>query len=103
MTSNELVDPFYYHPFHLLFHFLVSMLPLSQQIDIGAVLSATGCAVVARGDDDVVFYNDSAVMLAQAGASFGHRLCDVEIIIDFIRSFHDNRSPCSGILYKNEW
>ncbi len=46
-------------------------------IDVGAVLSASGRAVVARRDDDVVFDDDRAVMLAQTGASLGNGFCDI--------------------------
>ena len=46
-------------------------------IDVGAVLSASGRTVVARRDDDVVFDDDRAVMLAQTGASLGNGFCDI--------------------------
>ena len=46
-------------------------------IDVGAVLSASGRTVVARGDDDVVFHDDRTVMLAQAGASSGYGFSNI--------------------------
>ena len=51
------------------------------KIQIGAVLTATGGAVVARCDDDVVLDDDGAVFFAQAGASLGDRLGDIKIIV----------------------
>ena len=55
---------------------------------IVAVLATARGAVVARGDDDVVFDDDGTVFLAQAGASLGNRLRNVQIIIVLGYSFH---------------
>ena len=48
---------------------------------IGAVLSVSGCTVIACGDDSVVFNYYRSVALAQTSASLGHRLCYIKIII----------------------
>ena len=48
---------------------------------VDAVLAAARGTVVARGQNDVVLDDDGAVPLAQAGATLGHGLGDIEIVV----------------------
>jgi hypothetical protein len=50
-------------------------------IEVAAVLSAAGRTVVSGRDDNVVLYDDRAVLFAQAGATLGNRLRDIKIVI----------------------
>ena len=58
-------------------------------IEIAAVLSAAGSAVIACGNDNVVLDYDRAVFLTQTGASLCYGLGDIKIIIMLCYSAHN--------------
>jgi len=63
------------------------------KLQITAILSASGCPYVAGGYDHVVFHDDRAVFLSQAGAALCHRLGNIQIIIFFRRTIGHGKNP----------
>lgn len=55
-----------------------------------AVCSASGCAVIAGGDDLIVSHDDSTVMPAKASGTLQNSLCDVKVVVFFVDSLHDS-------------
>jgi len=53
-----------------------------------AIDASSGGAVIARGNDDVVLYDNSTEAASQAGTSLRHSLSYIKIVIDFRYSFH---------------
>ena len=51
------------------------------EFKVTAVFSASGRAVIARGNDHVVFNDNGTVATAKTGTSFGNGLCDIKVII----------------------
>ena len=60
---------------------------------VRAVFPTSGCAVVAGGNDGIVFDDDRTETAAQAGSPFCHGLCNVQIIVDFTDPFHNPVFP----------
>jgi glycine/D-amino acid oxidase-like deaminating enzyme len=50
---------------------------------IGAILPTAGCAVITRRDDNIIFDDNRAETLTQAGASLRDGLGNIQVIIFF--------------------
>ena len=53
-------------------------------VEVVAVLSASGSAVVACGNDFIVAHDDGAILTAQTGRTMQDSIGDVQVVVDLI-------------------
>ena len=63
------------------------------EADVGAVDTSSGCAYIAGGDNLIVRNDDRTEAAAQAGTSLEDGLGDIQIIIGFVPSGHEDSFP----------